>query len=687
MPAQQRPIRFRLPSLERATRLRVDELPVAAAAVSIVVGSVALAGWALGSDELRSFVPGQLTMKVNTAIAFLLLGAGLLLRNRPPGSRPYRLGAIPLVAIMVLSGVIVSQDLTGHSLGIDQWLFRELPGQIGTVEPNRMSPMTVACFVLLSAAVLLAGHRRGRRLAPALLLGAISLAMLNVLDQLFDAAVPSLLAGWTQMAPVTAIAVIAIGVGSMGLLPGGGPLEAFRGDLASARLARRLVAASLVVPIALAWLRVQGEERGFYDSQYGSSLLVLGSFLFLAAVIWQAARTARRTEIERTAALEELDRFFGVSIDLLATASADGRFVKLNPAWTTVLGYSVEELCSRPFVDFVHPDDIEATNREVDRQVREGRSVLNFQNRYRHLDGSYRWLEWTSVPSADGSRLYAVARDVTERRLEEDLLRAPARADARRRHEAQERILATIELGAFGPVFQPIIELGGLTVVGYEALTRFADGSRPDEMFATAIQCDLGAALERVTLAAALAGARDLPRGSWLSVNVSPSLLIDVPLMQSVLGVRARPLVIEITEHETIPAYGPLRDAIAALGPDVRLAVDDAGAGVANFNHLVELRPDFVKIDAGLVRGVDSDVSRQAVVAGILHFATTAGCDVIAEGIETDAELEKLRELGVTLGQGYLLGRPAPALDWHDVATGPATRRTDRRPRVVRRAG
>ena len=143
MPAQQRPIRVSLPSLDRATRLRVDELPVAAAAVSIVVGGVALAGWAVGSDELRSFVPGQLTMKVNTAIAFLLLGTGLLLRSRPPSRRSYRLGVIPLVAIMVLSGVIVSQDLTGHSLGIDQWLFREPPGQIGTVEPNRMSPMTV----------------------------------------------------------------------------------------------------------------------------------------------------------------------------------------------------------------------------------------------------------------------------------------------------------------------------------------------------------------------------------------------------------------------------------------------------------------------------------------------------------------------------------------------------------------
>ena len=145
---------------------------------------------------------------------------------------------------------------------------------------------------------------------------------------------------------------------------------------------------------------------------------------------------------------------------------------------------------------------------------------------------------------------------------------------------------------------------------------------------------------------------------------MSPSLLVDVATIGAVLGLRARPIVLEITEHEPIEAYAPLREAVLRLGTGVRLAVDDAGAGVANFHHLVELRPDFVKIDASLVRGVDADVGRQAVVAGIVHFAAAAGCQVIAEGIETDAELAAVTELGVTLGQGYFLGRPAPVETW-----------------------
>jgi PAS domain S-box-containing protein len=362
---------------------------------------------------------------------------------------------------------------------------------------------------------------------------------------------------------------------------------------------------------------------------------------------------------------------------MLATANAEGFFIRLNPAWTKTLGYDLDELRARPFVDFVHPADREATTAETARQIERGQTVLNFANRYRHRDGSYRWLEWTSTPSADGTRLYAMARDVTARKKQEarqaELL-APAREAEQRRDAAHRRIEGAIAQRAFRPVFQPIIELSTRRTVSFEALTRFDDGSRPDETFAAALDCGLGIELQTVTLEAALQGARLLPAGAWLSLNVSPSLVVEGATLGRVLASRSRTVVLEITEHEAIPAYGPLREAVLRLGPDVRLAVDDAGAGVANFNHLAELRPDFLKIDIGLVRGVHADVGRQAVVAGLVHFAASAGCQVIAEGIETDAELAAVRSLGVTLGQGYLLARPAAAETW--TVAEPPKRRT-----------
>jgi PAS domain S-box-containing protein len=226
------------------------------------------------------------------------------------------------------------------------------------------------------------------------------------------------------------------------------------------------------------------------------------------------------------------------------------------------------------------------------------------------------------------------------------------------------RLQAVIELGAFHPVFQPIVDLQSSGVVGFEALTRFDDGARPNVAFADAWSVGLGPALELATLAAAVGGAAALPPGGWLSVNVSPRLIEAEPGLREVLAAAGRPIVIEVTEHEVIADYGALRSAIRLLGADVRLAVDDAGAGAANFAHIVDLHPDYVKLDIGLVRGIDHDTGRQALVVGMRHFAQTAGCRLVAEGIETRAEADTLVSLGAELGQGYLFGRPSPASRW-----------------------
>jgi PAS domain S-box-containing protein len=648
----------------RARVAGMDPLAVVAGLLAVGMGLMALVGWLLGIDALKSIIPGLLTMKVNTAIALVLLGSGLVLRALPGGTFGHRVAIIPALLAVMLAILVGSQYVLQRDLGVDQWLFREAPGQIGTVAPNRMSPMTAVSIIAVGLAIALSAGRRASRAVPTLALGAVLIGLLNVFDWAFDAETPSIFAGWTQMALMTALAVIILGVGTFGLLPRRGPLNLFMGDSSTARLARRLTFASVAVPIGLAWLRVQGESRGLYGSNYGTSLIVLGTLVFLGLVIWHTAGSARRIELERVAALEERDRFFEVSKDLLVTAGADGYFMRLNPAWTATLGHDLETLTSRPYVEFIHPDDVEATAREVDRQVRDGESVFNFQNRYRHRDGTFRWLEWTSAASDDGSRLYAVARDVTTRKIEEERLLAPSLARERRMTQARERVRSIIEARAFGPVYQPVLDLARGSIVGFEALTRFTDGWPPAEAFATAAECGLGTALEQATLAAAVEAARDLPRAAWLSLNVSPTMLGDVDRLRPLLGAGARPLVLEVTENETIAAYGPVRAAVRRLGPGIRMAVDDAGAGVANFNHLVELRPDFVKIDAGLVRGVDVDVGRQAVVAAILHFAAASPCVVIAEGIETVAERETLRGLGVRLGQGFLLARPAPVEAW-----------------------
>ena len=137
-----------------------------------------------------------------------------------------------------------------------------------------------------------------------------------------------------------------------------------------------------------------------------------------------------RSEYERIK--DERMRFFDLSLDLLCIADFDGYFKQLNPAWETVLGYTSEELLSKPFVDFVHPDDVAKTVEET-RRITEGELTVSFENRYRHKDGSYRALLWTAAPSMRGKRIFAVARDITDRNLAaEELALAKATADEAR---------------------------------------------------------------------------------------------------------------------------------------------------------------------------------------------------------------------------------------------------------------
>jgi EAL domain-containing protein (putative c-di-GMP-specific phosphodiesterase class I) len=213
---------------------------------------------------------------------------------------------------------------------------------------------------------------------------------------------------------------------------------------------------------------------------------------------------------------------------------------------------------------------------------------------------------------------------------------------------------------AFDIVYQPIVSLAGREVVGHEALTRFHSSERPDLVFAAAWAVGIGAEMELATLAAAVEGARALPAGRWLNLNVSPRLFDRLPDLRTILGRADRPVVLEITEHEIVDDYGVIREGVRSLGDHVRLAVDDAGAGVANFGHIIELGPDFVKLDTSVVQGVNANLGRQALVVGMGHFARTAGCRLVAEGIETEEEARTLVELGVEFGQGYLFGRPVP---------------------------
>jgi PAS domain S-box-containing protein len=227
-----------------------------------------------------------------------------------------------------------------------------------------------------------------------------------------------------------------------------------------------------------------------------------------------------------------------------------------------------------------------------------------------------------------------------------------------RRRDVRLEVQDIIDNRRFHPVFQPVVYTRTGEIAGYEALTRFDDGRRPDVRVADAHSVGLGSTFEAALAATAVEAARHLPPELWLGLNFSAGAILDGSAADVVTKAN-RAIVIEITEHAPIESYAAVRTAIRQ-GGDILISVDDAGAGFASLRHVLELAPDIVKLDIGLIQGIDTDPARQALAAGMCHFGMKTGTTMIAEGVETQAEATVVRELGVELAQGYLFGRPEP---------------------------
>lgn len=233
-----------------------------------------------------------------------------------------------------------------------------------------------------------------------------------------------------------------------------------------------------------------------------------------------------------------------------------------------------------------------------------------------------------------------------------------------RKAEASARIEAILTDNALVTAFQPIRMLSSGTVIGAEALTRFPGPSdtTPEAWFVEAESVGLGVDLEFMAMETALKTAKSLPASLYVAVNVSPLACLD-PRLVSVLegfGLPWDRVVVEVTERHEVADYGPLAAALRPLREaGARIAVDDAGAGFASMRHILQLAPDMVKLDRYVTSGIDTDPGQRALAAAMAGFARETGAMLIAEGIETPAELETLASLGIETGQGYLLGRPS----------------------------
>jgi diguanylate cyclase (GGDEF)-like protein len=252
------------------------------------------------------------------------------------------------------------------------------------------------------------------------------------------------------------------------------------------------------------------------------------------------------------------------------------------------------------------------------------------------------------------------------------------------RAELSSAITAVIESGSLTPVYQPIVELSGGRILGYEGLVRVPRESafpHTGALFDAAETAGKVAVLDRAALDVVLAGARGIPDDVLVSLNVSPRTLetgdINATSFLAILrrhGVSPSRVILELTEREAVQEPERLRETLSGVQrAGVRVAADDVGAGNAGLRLLSQFQFDVVKIDLSLVQGgtragggTDQTLS---VLGSLVQMADRLGALTIAEGVETPEQLRTIRELGIAAGQGYLLGRPGPQhdLEWVDL--------------------
>jgi len=341
---------------------------------------------------------------------------------------------------------------------------------------------------------------------------------------------------------------------------------------------------------------------------------------------------------------------FHIERDLLCTVNSDGYFTSLNSGWERVLGWTREELQSRPIIDFIHPADRERTVAELAKVARTDYQVANFENRYRARGGGWRWLRWSA--RTDGQNWYAVAFDITQDKETEARLRG---------------VLTDEHLLAYS---QPILDHRRGEIVQEELLVRMRNTTgtdrvlTPAEFLPDAERTGLIGLVDRWMSAHAVALSR---QGRRSEVNLSAVSIGDEEFTGRLekwidrAGVNPSNLVFEITETaalEQLDVAVGFAERLTSLG--CRFALDDFGTGFGSLTHLRVLPIHYLKIDTSFVRDAATNRDDQAMLRGIVAIARELRMMTVAEGIEDARTLELVSDIGVDYAQGYHIGRPAP---------------------------
>ena len=344
--------------------------------------------------------------------------------------------------------------------------------------------------------------------------------------------------------------------------------------------------------------------------------------------------------------------------DIITAHDPDGTYHFASAATKDVLGYEPDELIGNSPYEYVHPEDKEKVG-IVHRGTLEG-TPFRVSYRVRRSDASYIWVETSLRAVCDDDtgevkEIVCSTRPLEERRDVDFLTSDEYRASV-------ERLQDVIREESIRPVYQPIYELETGQVTAFEALSRFpGDPARgPDRWFAEAWDLGLGVPLELMAVRVAARALEEMPPGVGLSVNASPPTISAGGFLDT-FGEAADRVTVELTEHLNVEDYETFATKLQTLrSAGGTVAIDDFGAGYASLRHILKVRPEWIKLDISLTERIDENPVAHALANSLVSFAEEVGLQLIAEGIETEEELDALCEIGFRYGQGFYFGYPAP---------------------------
>ena len=410
-------------------RRRLEDFSELCSFMVVVFGLITLSGWAFHIQTLKSFVPGQVAVKANTAACFLLIGIALwLVRRRETSASFHRKLAAQILALIVSAVGLLSflEGWNGWDLGIDQLLFyagaEDIPGSI---RPGLMSPITGMGFCLLGTALMLLDSRR-RRVQIFLQNLCCIVALVSIfglLDFIFDPG-----KNHTYISPVTAVALVLLSFGIVSSRSDYYLGALFASSALGGEVARRLLPAAIVVPIVIGWLRWKGEYTGIYSEWSGVAIMTVACVTLLAiATIWTAF-LIDRTDSEGKKAAESVRRLAAVvtsSNHAIISKTLEGIVTNWNAGAEAIYGYSAAEMMGQPATIVVPPDRVNEF-RAIMQRVARGEMVDQYETVRVRNDGRSIDVSISVSPLRDESGnvvgASTIAHDISDRKRAEEAL-------------------------------------------------------------------------------------------------------------------------------------------------------------------------------------------------------------------------------------------------------------------------